>query len=60
MRTYILTKLERQLLRGYLDNGKTPDAFHVLMNRITKYHSILEKDLSLIKKGIEKRKTMSK
>ncbi len=55
MRSYILTKLERDLLKDYLKDGITSDAFWVLLNRINKNYAILCNDIEIIQTVIGKR-----
>ena len=54
MRTYILTKKEREVIKSYLEVDETSDAFYVLLNRINKDLSNLESDIDLIQQVLEK------
>lgn len=48
MREYILTNIEREILKHYLETGKKKEGFRVLFYRLKKYYPSLESDMNLI------------
>jgi len=50
-----IIKLECKFIGLYIESGETSDAFWVLLNRINKYYTELNEDITLIHKVIEKR-----
>lgn len=50
MKTYILTELERKLIKAYLEKGTTSGQLRTLKKRAKEGLPQLEEDLALVKK----------
>jgi len=54
MRTYILTKREKEIGLEFLDTGKKLESFYLLHHHILERLKDLEEDMDLIKKILAK------
>lgn len=53
MRAYVITGLERKIIRRFLENGEQLDGFRTLKMRIKRHHKRVLEDSEFIKKFIE-------
>ena len=54
MRQYILTDVEREIAKTYLNSGVKLQDFRILIYRIKKNHEALKNDLNIIEDVLQK------
>ena len=54
MRAYVITDLERKIIKRFLETGEQLDGFRTLKMRIKRHNKRVLEDSDLIKKFVEK------